>query len=269
MKAVSTNLNKQLALIEYSSEGQLLLKMPAIRTHRDQEIFEVIVRALAKSYTDLGMAQPPQKDKDYLANELTDLIPKHFPFIRLQEIPLAFSRGIRGKYGPFYGLNVVTFEKFIEAHLHHEVREQLIRAAGLMKEHEVPDRISRFRVAKQNAMDAMRLMDAGKEVLSGGIVYDFLDALGLISFSTSEKWEFMKAAKYDLTASLERESNRMVSRVKRMEIDRNLAGVKEGTSIERIKTTAKKLALNAFLRSCKLEGVNLEQLIEGKENAFI
>ncbi|WP_316841318.1 hypothetical protein [Pedobacter gandavensis] len=269
MKAASTNLSKQLSLIEYPSEGELLLKMPAIRTNEDQEVFEVIVRALAKSYTDLGMAQPPQKDKDYLANELTDLIPRHFPFIRLQEIPLAFSRGIRGKYGPFYGLNVVTFEKFIEAHLQHEVREQLMRAAGFIKQYEVPDRISRFRVAKQNAMDAMRLVDAGKEVLSGGIVYDFLDGLGLISFSNAEKWEFMKEAKCDLTESLERESNRMVSRVKRMEIDRNLLGIKEGTAIERIKASAKKLALNAFLRGCRLEGANLEQLIEEKESAFI
>lgn len=268
MKAVSTHLNKQLSLIEYPSEGELLLKMPAIRTHRDQEIFEVIVRALAKSYTDLGMAQPPQKDKDYLANELTDLIPRHFPFMRLQEIPLAFSRGIRGKYGVFYGLNVVTFEKFVEAHLHHEIREQLVRASGSIKQHEVPDRASRFRVAKQNAMEAMRLMRAGKEVLSGGVVYDFLDALGLISFSTAEKWVFMKEAKQYLTESLERESNRAVSRIKQMEIDRNLVGIKEGTAIERIKVSAKKLALNAFLRGCELEGANLEQLIEGKESAF-
>ncbi|MBB2150668.1 hypothetical protein [Pedobacter gandavensis] len=41
MKAVSTHLNKQLSLVEYPSEGELLLKMPAIRTHQDQEIFEV------------------------------------------------------------------------------------------------------------------------------------------------------------------------------------------------------------------------------------
>lgn len=115
----------------FMQQARQILAMPSIKKHKDQEIFEVIVMSLAKSYTDLGMTQPTQKDKDYLANELADLIPRKFPSVRLAEIPLAFSRGIRGKFGSYYGLNVVSFEKFIEGHLSCESREQLARDALL------------------------------------------------------------------------------------------------------------------------------------------
>ncbi|WP_157262855.1 hypothetical protein [Pedobacter steynii] len=246
-----------------------ILTMPSIKKHKDQEVFKVIVMSLAKSYTDLGMTQPTQKDKDYLANELADLIPRKFPSIRLAEIPLAFSRGIRGKFGPYYGLNVVSFEKFVEAHLSCESREQLARDALLKKESRIPDKDSRFNVARDNAINAMHMMNSGKEVLSGAIVYDFLDRLALISFNNREKWEFVAEARRYLNESLGREQRRTISRIKQTEIQRKLNSVQDGSAIEMIKSMAKRFALYAFFRSCILDELDLKEIIEQQRPLFI
>lgn len=249
-------------------QGKQILAMPSIKKHKDQEIFQVIVMSLAKSYTDLGITQPPQHDKDYLANELADLIPRKFPSIRLAEIPLAFSRGIRGKFGTYYGLNVVSFEKFIEAHLSSESREQLARDALIKKEKRIPDVGSRFCVAMDNAIKAMQMMNSGKEMLSGAIVYDFLDRLQLISFSNQEKWEFVAEARRYLTESLGREQMRTTSSIRQTEIQRKLNSVKDGSAMEMIKSMSKRFALHSFFRSCMVEERDLKQMIEQQRRFF-
>ncbi|WP_143166872.1 hypothetical protein [Pedobacter caeni] len=245
------------------------LVLPSIRNHKDQEIFQVILMSLAKSYTDLGREQPPQKDKDYLANELADSIPRKFPSIRLHEIPLAFSNGIREKYGTFYGLSVVSFEKFIEAHLNSEAREQLAKEVLIPNKNKVPDLMTQFGVAKKNALNAFNELQSGKEMISGAVVYGFLDGLGLISFSAAEKWEFVEEACLYLTRMLNQQLISTGSRIKREEIQRKLNALQDRSAVDMIRSMSKRFALSAFFKSVVMEELDLEVLIEERRTMFI
>ena len=50
------------------------------------------------------------KDSNILHND----IKRYFPDLRAKEIRLFMENGVRGKYGKYFGLNVVTYNKFIE-----------------------------------------------------------------------------------------------------------------------------------------------------------
>lgn len=244
------------------------LVLPSIRNHQDQDIFQVILMSLAKSYTDLGREQPPQKDKDYLANELADSLPRKFPSIRLHEIPLAFSNGIREKYGTFYGLSVVTFEKFIEAHLNSEAREQQAKEALIPKQNKVPDLATQFEVAKGNALNAFQDLRSGKEIISGSVVYGFLDQLGLLQFSVSQKWELVEEACLSLTGTFQQQLINTASMIKKEEIQRKINALKDRSAVDMIRNMSKRLGTSAFFKSCMLEELDLEALIEERRERF-
>src|SRR5690349_2814087 len=76
-----------------------------------EDLFKVVNAAIAKCYADLNFKVPD--DPSYLVNEVTDSIMERFPSMRIAEVPVAFANGIRGKYGEYFGLCVVSFEQFI------------------------------------------------------------------------------------------------------------------------------------------------------------
>lgn len=261
---------KEILIQTVPAEDRNPLTMPSIRHNSDEEIFQVILMSLAKSYTDLGWEQPKQKDKDYLANELADTIPRRFPSIRLHEIPKAFANGIRGKYGKFFGLNVVSFENFIEAHLTCESREQLAKLIPAMPEKtKKPDLNTRFSIAKGNAIKAFDHLSCGKDIqLSALVVYNFLDEIGVISFDNQDKWGFIKDAVEYLEKDLLKKSRETTNEIRRIDIQRQLVAVKNGEAVELIRNMGRRFALYSFFNSCIKKNTILEELIDNKKGNY-
>lgn len=245
------------------------LSVPSITSHTDDDIFSVILMSLARSFTDLGRPQPGEKDKNYLANALADLIPRKYPSIRLHEIPEAFAKGIRGKYGEFYGLNLVSFENFIESHLAHESREHFARLLPPAADGKEPDTETKFQTAGYNSVKALNEYTAGKDIsLSALIVYEFLNGLELIKFTISEKWDFVDQATEYLENDLVRQAVECLDKVRRAAFYKQLAAVKDRTAVELIKNTAKRFTLYAFFQSCILEKLDLVAMIKEKRHLY-
>lgn len=245
------------------------LTVPSIKSHSDDEIFSVVLMSLARSFTDLGREQLGDRDKNYLANSLADLIPRKYPSIRLHEIPEAFAKGIRGKYGEFYGLSVVSFENFIEAHLAHESREQFAKLLPVVSESKEPDQDTKFKIAKENAIKAFKDYSIGKDIsLSALIVYSFLDGLKLIEFTPEEKWEFVEEAVQFLETDLLRKSIETLNKHQRADYMKQILAVKNRTAVDLIKNTAKRFTLYAFFKSCIMESLDINDLIQYKRQLF-
>src|ERR1700742_1643003 len=94
-----------------------ILKQSPVRKVPKREVFNMVLISVAKAFADLNTKSLDPKERDYMVNELTDNIIARYPAIRINEIPVAIANGIRGKYGEFYGLSVVAFERFIEQYL--------------------------------------------------------------------------------------------------------------------------------------------------------
>ncbi|MES2826701.1 MAG: hypothetical protein V4687_01035 [Bacteroidota bacterium] len=246
------------------------LTVPAIRSHADNDIFTVILKGLATSYTDLGWRQPDEKDKNYVANKLADSIPKKFPSIRLHEIPVAFAAGIRGRYGPFMGLSVVSFENFIEAHLTSETREQFAKEVLMVPSGKEPDNETKFNTAKYNALKAFNDKKAGHDIsLIALVVYTFLDALKLIPFSAKDKWAFVDQAKEILVNDFTFQITKALSKPERDRLRRKIESVNEGTAVQQILNMSKRVALCAYYDDVEIEEINLEKLIDSKKEMFL
>ncbi|WP_214228611.1 hypothetical protein [Pedobacter sp. B4-66] len=245
------------------------LTVPSIKHNSDDDIFAVILMALATSYTDLSWKQPSNKDKEYMANKLADSIPSKFPSIRLHEIPEAFANGIRGKYGEFMGLGVVSFENFIEAHLSSEKREQFAKEVLMIPERIEPDINTKFITAKNNALKAYQDKKYGKDIsLVALVVYTFLNRLKLIQYSAKKKWEFVDKAKEILITGLKHKLKLTLSKQDRNIIKRDIENIQEGFAVDLILNMSKRVALLQYFDDIVLSGTNLDELIDSKQYLF-
>src|ERR1039457_2373177 len=75
--------NQQLAAAE---GGWKILKQQMVKHLPKRDVFNAVLISVAKAFADMNMKDLNESDRDYLVNELTDNIIKHYPSIRLSEI---------------------------------------------------------------------------------------------------------------------------------------------------------------------------------------
>jgi hypothetical protein len=143
------------------------------------------------------------------------------------------------------------------------LKQHLFRRGG-----RVPDLATQFEVAKKNAINAFQDLQLGKEIISGSVVYGFLDQLGLLQFSVSQKWELVEEACLYLTGTLQQQLMNTASMIKREEIQRKISALKDRSAVDMIRNMSKRLATSAFFKSCMVEELDLEALIEERRDLF-
>jgi len=156
-----------------------LLK-PSVLDVIKNDVFNTVNASIAQCYAHLNYTVPP--DANYLVNEVTDSIIKNFPSLRMQEIPLAFSNGIRHKYGEYFGLCVVSFEKFITGYLNSTERAELVKEKSKLIDEKIePTPDEKFTTGKQLCCDLFsKFKMAGQLDRTALAVYEFLKSVDLI-----------------------------------------------------------------------------------------
>ncbi|WP_131535521.1 hypothetical protein [Pedobacter nototheniae] len=263
-----TTTNSTLAVQQNSHP---LLQLPAIREEK-QTIFKAVQIGIAKSMADLNHKPIPDQDLNYFVNELTNNIRKkeNLNNIRAIEIPEAFARGIRGKFGEYFGLNVISCEQFIEGYLESKERLELGKTLPAPEIKYEPDNETKFKTAKGNALNAFETFKAkGDYDLISLPAYSFLDGIKLIQFSIEEKYDFIAEAKVELKKQLESKKTKEFKRESRNKLVHMISHLAEGGCKDQVVIMAKKLALKAFFESIVLEDINLTQMIDKQKNVFM
>lgn len=255
-----------------------ILKQSPVRKVTKREVFNIVLISVAKSFADLNIKSLDQADRDYLVNELTDNVIARYPAIRINEIPVAIANGIRGKYGEFYGLSVISFERFVEQYLLSEERVQAVRSLPAPEfAKRVPDKDEQFALAKSNTLMALQRKQANKAIASmASSVYDFLDKLKLLQFSKDEKYDMMADACRELVGELKFKLLTAPGHQRialRRDADAYTKALTGGALTDEQKQNvvriSKRLALDAFLQQVIMEGLNLGGLIEGKREIYL
>jgi hypothetical protein len=261
------------------NNGWAILKQEKVKNLPKRDLFNTVLANVAKAFADTNTKEISNEDRNYLVNELTDNILKYHPAIRLNEIPEAIGQGVRGRYGEFYGLSVVTFLQFIEQYLFSEKRTGLVKECVIDEEPKpVPDLQTQFETAKYNALHALQRKKDKKDIAAiSTSVYNFLDRLTLLHFTKNEKYDMMADATRELIAELKYKLI-LSPYVERAAIKKDIeaytgvitehAGVNEEQFIL-VKMRAKKLALDAFLNNIILEEGDLAGLMEAKREVFL
>lgn len=261
------------------SKGWAILKQEMVKNLPKRDLFDTVRINVAKAFADTNTKEISDEDRSYLVNELTDNILKYHPAIRLNEIPEAIAQGVRGRYGEFYGLSVVTFLKFIEQYLFSEKRTVLVKECVIdAGPKPVPDLQTQFETAKHNAIHALQRKKDKKDISAiSTSVYNFLDRLTLLQFTKNEKYDMMTDATRELIAELKYKliiSPYAERAAIKKDIEAYTAVITEHAGVNQeqfilVKMRAKKLALDAFLNNIILEEEDLGRLIEEKREVFL
>jgi len=262
-----------------ANTGWAILKQDMINKLPKIDVFNVITMSVARAFADTNTKEISEADRDYLVNQLTDNVIKHYPAIRLNEIPEAVWQGVRGRFGEYYGLSLVTFERFIEQYLLSDKRTGLVKALpadDLPKA--APDLQTQFETAKENALRALQRKGDKKDISAMATsVYNFLDQIKLVEFTTREKNDMMADATRELIEEL-KYKQLLVPYIERAAIKKDIEAyrnaITEHTPVTEeqltlVKMRAKKLALDAFLNNIILEGEDLGVLIDGRRDVFL
>jgi hypothetical protein len=203
---------------------------------------------------------------------------ERFPSMRIVEVPVAFANGIRGKYGEYFGLCVVSFEQFIQGYLNSDDRLKLVmdRNRLLLEEKPEPTPNEKFDTALRLVMDAYEKVKAGKSVgITATTIYAFLNSLGLIS--TDYKHGAMEDALPQLVKDKEIEIALCGNLMKRRELNASLEMLKQNIANDILthqqhderKRVAKRMVITNWLRDALLNESNLQQVIEQQRELYL
>lgn len=166
-------------------------------------VYNFLNALVTKVHAIAGQAITELEILDFMVTELKKDVLTRFKGLTLQEVEIALTNGVKGDYGEYYGLNVKSFNKFLNAYTFSEERSKALssRLTPVTPEKQLSSRgtITREeneRVAIENAFYTFEEYKRSKQCFDpGNCVYDFLDRLKLIKFTPADKWKFMEEAK--------------------------------------------------------------------------
>jgi len=233
--------------LQLHKKDNLLLK-PNVIEEVKSDVFNTVNSSIAQCYAHLNFVVPSDADVNYLVNEVTNTIIENYPSLRLIEIPIAFSNGIRKKYGEYFGLCVVSFELFIAGYLNSHERTELVKEAyKVLYEPAEPTEEEKAQLYWNNLVNAwLTFKKDGYYNDHGNSVYTTLINNGKINYTDDQMADFMRIAK----ANLLKEYNPLQhvgNFVKSNEFKAIIAEITSGgDNNTRVKVAARKIALNHF-----------------------
>lgn len=245
-----------------SMEIYNVLQSPLIKDCSDEQIREVVINDMISAYFKAGFAYPSDSDFKIMADQMVINIRQQGFAMRLNEISIAFSRGVLKEYGEYMGLSIVSFTNFVKMYLMNNARLDALREYNTPKEEpKEPTEKEKFEMAKMNAIQAFLDVNAGKSIVLGSVVYDFLDTQGILNFTKEEKNQYMDRAKNLIISETNSRKEAESDSFKRNDLRRIIEAVTDGSEKSLVISKAKQLALIDFMRSLHLEGKNIADLI--------
>ncbi|WP_459186687.1 hypothetical protein ACGE0T_10915 [Parabacteroides sp. APC149_11_2_Y6] len=129
-----------------------------------------------------------------MANALFRDIQARYSSLTMQEVRVAFENGVRGDYGTFYGLSIVTFNNWLKAYKQSEERYKAVKSLNRAK-NALPAPGEAYNNQKMKEM-CLRYFDSYKKTGNPGFacvtVYQFLQKEKVINQSKEYKLSVME-----------------------------------------------------------------------------
>lgn len=157
---------------------------------------------VSSNFSALGQKAKTEDEIALIVIGLIEEIQSYFPNLTMQELKLASNKGIRGEFGEFMGINVITYHKFIKAFLNDEKRKDVI-----LKQREYIE--EQNRIKSQSEIEQIEKEFWENETkriaefkITGVLktdnyetLYKIYEKAGKIDLSVSDKWEMFVKAK--------------------------------------------------------------------------
>lgn len=208
-----------------------------------------------ESYIVDGVEIKPIK---FQVKELSDDIDKYFVFLTLDEIYIAFSEGVRGVYGEFYGLNNVTYFKWLKSYKESEQRRNALFELNKLREPvkiELPQKTYSnseiYELNKSNIIDFYYnyyLKEKECITFPYSLIYKTLDCAKIIDYSKNERIEMYKKAQFVLESKLRNDRAKGIIKGSKMEFE--IKEIQEPKS-QKVIIKAQEMLVIKFFDMCK------------------
>jgi hypothetical protein len=234
---------------------------------------------IMKTYADCGQIPSNEsyfvegaeiKPIKFQVQELSDDIDRSFTNLTLDEIYIAFSEGVRGIYGEFYGLNNVTYFKWLKSYKESETRRNALFELNKLREPvklEFPQKV--YSNSEIYEMNKLNIIDfyynyflKEKECITFpySLIYKTLDCCKIINYSVNERIEMYKKAQFVLESKLRNERAKGTIKASKMEFE--IKEIQEPKS-QKVIIKAQEMLVNKFFEMCKQQfkemGIKFEE----------
>lgn len=249
----------------------------------DEEIKNVLSAAFTIAFADTSkkVDQHLSDELGYLLDRLPARLKRLFPSVRLNELPIAIENGTCKEYGEYYGLNVAEIVRFVRAYTESTARVNTAKVFLKPVEEEKPappaDKI--FNLYKHNLIEAFEKMKVGGSFeVNGPGLYDFCDAIKIVSFTTAEKYDILAEAAQAVIRDQQLKLSVLVEDFQRKPHKRIIEAINESVEHQKplpndvatlVIMKSKYLSLKAYLQSVEVDEINLAELVENKKDFYI
>ena len=164
---------------------------------------------VSSNFSALGQKAKTEDEIALIVIGLIEEIQSYFPNLTMQELKIASNKGIRGEFGEFMGVNVITYHKFIKAFLNDEKRKDVI-----LKQREYIEEQNRIKSQSEIAQIEKEFWENETKRIAEfkitGVLktdnyetlYKIYEKAGKIDLSVSDKWEMFVKAKAETLKEL-------------------------------------------------------------------
>ena len=212
------------------------------------EVYHEVKTQIVKSFHHLEWTLPSRNDLHLLVNEVAASIRVNHRQLRKAEISLCFAKGIRGEYGEFYGLSLVSCDNFFSKYLTSGYRRGLAQSLAAFQLPPVSRELSRKKKIdlSNKAFEIYQIKGFYDD--QDNAVYDFLDQELIIPFTPEEKLAILEEARKKIDLEIKKDSLR-----KRKEcFNKQARTMVKGEHLDI--PESKRIALHKYFRLLQLKG---------------
>lgn len=206
----------QVSTIKNMLEGIL------VNNVNDFSLFETLKVFYLKLHADLKQ-KVPENDADitYVIQGIIRNMRVKKTNIRIDEILFAWENGIAEEYGKYFGLSVISLNKFIAEYLKDPNRIEALRVKNLPPStNYVPNELERFKTSKFNALAGYsNYLKNSTSGTYGAVIYDFLFSIRMFSITQDDIDECMKRGSDLYYHQLKEKSQAQKDVLRRKEVD--------------------------------------------------
>ena len=153
-------------------------------------------------YASLGQVPSADDVAVIIRGVCTDLQTR-FKTLTLHEVKIALDNGVRGEYGEYFGINIVSINRWLKAYSASDERKEALRIYNTAQ---LPQKCQPTNDEKRTMMHGackrayQIFVETGIVYDFGNAVYDHLDSEGLIKISKEKKMEIFETARRELIA---------------------------------------------------------------------
>jgi len=267
-----------LSLSTTAREVYLAGKKPMIRDIKDKNVVaESVAVSVNRVIADKGVYME-KEDIQYLKLNITSDILRDFISFSVEDVALAFSMGVRGQLGEYFGINVSTLYQWLLKYKNEvlpKANEEILYALPKPVEEEKIDKKS----VEFNLVDEIINLVGSEDLMQyndyGNIKYNLLDKYNFLNFTIDEKMGFYEIAKQQYKDDLAKKNLDLIMKGRSIQvstINNLLSSIESGnkTVNEIVIIMAKKIAFNQFISNVedkqKLETELIQKINENYGN---